>query len=319
MKEKVIFVTDPGADDALAILMALGASNHIDVLGLVCCFGNVPLSQTIKNAQGILALANRLSVPVIAGAAQPIDGRVSVADNAFGESGLGKAVLPQPAHARAPLQDATAWLAGTLNAHDTKTITLVCIAPLTNVAVFVQQQPMLAQRLKRVLVMGGCVRDLPAASGTRHGNITPEAEFNFNQDPVAASDALGLLQTLKIPAIVFPMDVTHQLLATEAVLARMRQRIAGPVGETIARLLWASEPLDRPKFGVPGAFIHDAVTIAWLLQPDWFICTPSLLAVRKTDGATVATAITSPLMVAQTIKQPGQVFDLAADCIAALF
>ncbi|WP_378951545.1 nucleoside hydrolase [Mesorhizobium sp. ANAO-SY3R2] len=196
----VIIDTDPGIDDAVAILLAL-KSAEFDVKGITTVAGNIGIATTTRNAGRILALEGRNDVPVIAGATGPLSRKGFDTADIHGNDGLGGVAFPDPLAAPAG-NDAVAWLRETLDTADAGSIAILALGPLTNIARLVQEHPDAAKRIGRVIAMGGAVYE--------PGNIGPRSEFNIAADPEAAEivfDA-GLEMTL------IPLDVTRKVRAT---------------------------------------------------------------------------------------------------------
>jgi purine nucleosidase/pyrimidine-specific ribonucleoside hydrolase len=197
---KVIIDTDPGIDDAVAILLAL-KSAEFDVIGITTVAGNIGIATTTRNAGRILALEGRVDVPVIAGAAGPLSRKGFDTADIHGNDGLGGVAFPD-ALSQPVAGDAVTWLRDTLHAAETDTIDILALGPLTNIARLVTEYPEAAGRIGRVIAMGGAVHE--------PGNIGPRAEFNIAADPEAAEIvfAAGLDMTL------IPLDVTRKVRAT---------------------------------------------------------------------------------------------------------
>ena len=251
---KIIIDTDPGQDDAVAILLAL-ASPELDVLGITAVAGNVPLELTALNARKVCELAGRPDLPVFAGCDRPVARDLVTAEHVHGKTGLDGAELPDPAM---PLQDAHAvdWLIETLRAEAPGTVTLCPLGPLTNIATALSRAPDIAPRIARIVLMGGAYFEV--------GNITPAAEFNIYVDPEAARTVFGA----GVPLTVVPLDCTHKALTTRA--RNDAFRAAGRVGEVVAGWTGFFERFDKEKYGSEGAPLHDPLTIAWLLRPELF-------------------------------------------------
>ena len=167
--------TDPGVDDALAILMALNSPDH-DVVGLSIAAGNVGLDHTVRNALKLCEVAGRNDVPVFVGAPQPLLHRAEDAAAVHGNDGFGDTGYP-PAQRQADAEHAALAIIRLSHEHAGR-LMIVALAPLTNVALALKLDPTLPQRVARLVVMGGAV--------TGHGNITPSGEFNTWFDPEAA-------------------------------------------------------------------------------------------------------------------------------------
>src|ERR1041385_2401382 len=175
MKRPIIIDTDPGIDDAVAILLAL-ASSELGLLGLVTVAGNLPLAATTTNARSLVELADRPDLPVYAGCARPLGRTRIAADEAHGAGGLGDLILPPPQHPPRAEHGAF-FLIDQLRAAEAHSITLCALGPLTNIAVALVMAPEIALGIAELVIMGG---------GT-HGNVTAAAEFNIHADPDASA------------------------------------------------------------------------------------------------------------------------------------
>ena len=253
--QKIIIDTDPGQDDAVAILLAL-ASPEIEVLGLTCVAGNVPLALTAKNARIICELAGRPDLPVYAGCDRPLKRDLVTAEHVHGKTGLDGIALPDPTM---PLAEGHAvdFLIETLRREPAGSVTLCPIGPLTNIATALHRAPEIAGRIRQIVLMGGAYFQV--------GNITPAAEFNIYVDPEAAD----IVFRSGIPLVVMPLDVTHKALTTRARIEAFRA-LGTRVGEAVASWTDFFERFDMEKYGSEGAPLHDPCTIAWLLRPDLF-------------------------------------------------
>lgn len=253
--QKIIIDTDPGQDDALAILLAL-ASPELEVLGICAVAGNVPLALTQVNARKVCALAGKPATPVYAGASRPLVRPLVTAEHVHGRTGLDGPDLPEPT---VPLQaqHAVDFIIETLRREPSGTVTLCTLGPLTNVALALQRAPDIAPRIQQVVLMGG--------GFSEGGNITPAAEFNIYVDPHAAH----LVFSSGIPLVVMPLDVTHQVLTTRQRLAAIGA-LGSPVARVVVELLEFFERYDEQKYGSDGGPLHDPCVIAYLLQPTLF-------------------------------------------------
>ena len=253
---KIIIDTDPGQDDAVAILLALASPDEIDLLGLTCVAGNVPLPLTARNARIVCELANRPDVPVFAGCDRPMGRALVTAEHVHGKSGLDGPALPEPTM---PLQDAHAvdFLIDTLRYEAPGTVTLVPIGPLTNIATAFTRAPDIVGRVHEIVLMGGAYFQV--------GNITPAAEFNIHVDPQAAD----IVFRAGAPITVMPLDVTHRALVTRPRNDAFRA-LGNAVGVAVAEMTDFFERFDREKYGSDGAPLHDPCTIAYLLEPALF-------------------------------------------------
>ena len=255
MTHRIIIDTDPGQDDAMAILLAL-ASPEIELLGITAVAGNVPLNLTARNARTVCELAGRPDVKVFAGCDAPLTRKLVTAEHVHGKSGLDGADLPAP---KMPLQPTHAvdFLIDTLRTEPAGTVTLVPIGPLTNIATALTRAPDIAPRIRRIVLMGGAYFEV--------GNITPTAEFNIYVDPEAAEITLNA----GIPLTMLPLDATHQALTTRPRIEAFRA-LGTPVSQAVCGWLDFFERFDVEKYGAEGGPLHDPCTIAWLLAPDLF-------------------------------------------------
>ena len=273
---KIIIDTDPGQDDAAAIMLALG-SPELEILGLTIVAGNVPLDLTTRNALMICELSGRLDVEVFAGAKGPLIGPQVTAEHAHGKSGLDGPDMFKPSITLQP-RYAPDFLVETILKEDEKTVTLCPIGPLTNIALALKLEPKIAPRIKQIVLMGG--------GYFAQGNITPSAEFNIFADPEAAK----IVFNCGAPIIMMPLDVTHQILTTKARVEKIKA--AGNTASlALAKMLSFYSRYNSKKYGNDGAPLHDPTTIAWLLKPELFNgkhCNVEIETESKiTRGATV--------------------------------
>lgn len=253
MAEKIIIDTDPGQDDAFAILLAL-ASPEVDLLGITTVAGNVPLSLTHRNARQVLELAGRSEVPVFAGCARPMAVPLVTAEHVHGATGLDGAELPEPVM---PLQDrhAVEFIIDTLMKEPEGSVTLCPLGPLTNIGTALTKAPEIASRIRRIVLMGGGLFE--------GGNITPAAEFNIFVDPQAAA----IVFASGVPIVMMPLDVTHKVRTTRERVERIRA-LEGEFGTVTAGWLDYFERFDEEKYGTDGGPLHDPNVIAYLIRPE---------------------------------------------------
>ena len=256
MARKIIIDTDPGQDDAVAILLALASPDELEVLGITAVAGNVPLALTAKNARKVCEVAGRPDVQVYAGCDRPLAHTLVTAEHVHGKTGLDGPDLPEPLM---PLQDqhAVDYIIETLRAEAPGTITICPLGPLTNIATALQKAPDIAARIQEIVLMGGAYFQV--------GNITPAAEFNIYVDPEAAE----IVFKSGIPIVVMPLDVTHKALVTPPRNEAFRQLGTDP-GRTVAAWTDFFERFDKEKYGSAGAPLHDPTVIAYLIQSDLF-------------------------------------------------
>ncbi len=253
---KIIIDTDPGQDDAVAILLALASPVEIDVLGVVAVAGNVPLPLTEKNTRIICELAGRPDIPVFAGCDAPMARKLVTAEHVHGKTGLDGPQLPEPTM---PLQaqHGVDYIIETLRTEPPGTVTLVPIGPLTNIGVAFKRAPDIIERVQEIVLMGGAYFEV--------GNITPAAEFNIYVDPEAADIVFNSGATIT----VMPLDVTHKALTSAKWIADIKA-LDTDVGRMVASWTDFFERFDIEKYGSQGAPLHDPCTIAYLINSDLF-------------------------------------------------
>ena len=250
---KIIIDTDPGQDDAVAILLALG-SPELEVMGITCVAGNVPLSLTQRNARIVCELAGRTDIPVFAGASRPMVEPLVTAEHVHGKTGLNGPELWEPTM---PLrkEHAVDFIVKTLRTNRDGAVTLCVLGPLTNIALALIKAPDIADHIREIVLMGG--------GSFEGGNITPAAEFNIYVDPHAAK----VVFSSGIPLVVMPLDLTHKTLTTRPRVARF-EAMGSKVGTFTAQMLGFFERFDMEKYGSEGAPLHDPNVIAYLLKPE---------------------------------------------------
>ena len=209
MARSIIVDTDPSPDDAVAFLMALGSPDELDLLAITTVGGNAPLALTTKNALKALELVGRGDTPVYAGASGPLCRVLETAEYVHGENGFEGYDLPEPA-----LKPAAGFapeaIVDLVMARPERTVTMCCLAPLTNLALALAREPRLAARLERIVLMGGAFSE--------GGNVSPCAEYNIYVDPEAARRVFAC----GAPIVMIPLDCTHQALTTKVRLQRLR-------------------------------------------------------------------------------------------------
>lgn len=255
MMRKLIILTDPGQDQAAAILMILGQRQAFDVLGLVATAGNINLEHTVTNCLKLMELAGRPDVPVFAGCPHPIIRPLVMAEHVHGPTGLDGPDLPPPS-IKAREKHGVDFIIDTVRAHPGE-ITICALSPVTNLAMALRKAPDMAGKIREVVAMLGAYFEV--------GNITPTAEFNCYVDPEAADIVLraGIRTTL------LPLDVTHRMRSTRARLDAMRA-LANRCGVATAEMLEFSETFDLKKYGWEGAPLHGPCVPAFMLAPEMF-------------------------------------------------
>jgi purine nucleosidase len=261
---RVIIDTDPGIDDAAAILLAM-ASPEIEILGLVTVAGNVPLAAVTENALKLCELGGQPQIPVHAGADRPLVRHLETAEHIHGSTGMDGTELPAP-RKQAEAVHGVAWLIATLRAAAPRSITLIVLGPQTNIALALRQAPEIIAAIRDVVVMGG-------ATVAEGGNVTPHAEFNIYVDPEAAAAVFAAL-----PVTLVTLDVARKVIGTQARLDRLRANGNAP---SVALADMLGFYAGRGKGNEP---MYDPLTIAWLLRPELFTERRAEIRVDIGDG-----------------------------------
>ncbi len=250
MKHKIILDCDPGHDDAIAILLA---AHHpeIDLLAITTVAGNQSVDKTTHNALKVCSLANIRNVPIARGMDRPLVRPARHAANIHGESGMDGPHIPEPDIELAPQHGVDLLIE--LLMHSDGDITIVPTGPLTNIAAAMRREPAILPKIKAISLMGGAI-------GV--GNRMPAAEFNIWADPEAAAIVFACGR----PITMSPLEVTHQALATDEVIGRLRAAHR-PVADFAAGLLVFFGDTYRNVFGFPAPPVHDPCAVAAVIDP----------------------------------------------------
>lgn len=289
MPRRIIIISDPGQDQAAALLLILGSPEDFDVLGLVAVAGNVRLDKTVRNARQVLELAGRSAIPVFAGTARPLQRALVTAEHVHGPEGLDGPVLPDPAM-KVQKQHGVDFIIETLRREPPGSVTICSLSPLTALATAMVQAPDIAARIGEIVMMAGAYFE--------GGNITPRAEFNVFVDPHAAD--VVLRSGAKITML--PLDVTHRMRSTPARLQALRA-LGNRCGIALAEMLEFSEAFDLRKYGWEGAPLHGPCVPAFMLRPELF----------KGRDVHVAVEAGSELTMGMTVVDFWHVTDKAAN------
>ena len=293
---KIILDCDPGHDDAVAILLALASPGELELLGITCVAGNVPLTLTRMNALRVCELAGRKDVPIYSGCERPMVRTLVTAEAVHGQSGLDLpdgSTLPDPDMAL-QAQHAVDFIIETLLSEPAGSVTLCPTGPLTNVAVAMVRAPEIIPRIAEIVLMGG--------AAINPGNVTPAAEFNIYVDPHAAD----VVFRSGVPLVMMGLDVTHQVLVTTPRKEAIRTS-GGRVSAAVADLLTFYCSFDLAKYRMEGGPLHDPCVIAYLIDPTLF----SLKHVH------VAVETASELTMGQTVADWWAVTDRPPNCHVA--
>ena len=255
-KPRIILDTDPGIDDALAILLAL-AEPRVSLEAITVCYGNCSLDQGVLNALSILELAQADHLPIARGADRPLVQPLLLAPETHGNSGLGYAQLPSPELLPDPTPAVT-LLTERILANPGE-ITVVAVGPLTNLALALRTEPRLLEAIKDVYIMGGAIR--------YDGNTTPQAEFNAYSDPHAAH----IVFHSGLPITLVPLDVTYQVVFTSDDLSRL-QKLEVPLTRFIADATRFYMEFHDEYQQISGCVINDPLALAITYLPELVDC-----------------------------------------------
>ncbi|MDH1632485.1 nucleoside hydrolase [Pseudomonas mosselii] len=286
----LIIDTDPGADDVVALLLAMASPEELKIRAITTVAGNVRLEKTSRNARLAREWAGREEIPVYAGAGRPMVRTPIYAANVHGEEGLTGVKVHEP---KKPLANGNAvqYLIDTLGAAEPHSITVAMLGPQTNLALALIQKPEIVNGIKEVVVMGG--------AHFNGGNITPAAEFNLFADPHAAEVVLAS----GVKLTYLPLDVTHKVLTSDARLKQLAA-VNNNASKLVVDILNAYIKFDMDNYGMPGGPVHDASVIAYLLKPELFKGRQVHMVVDSREGPTFGQTIADWYGV---LKQPANV------------
>lgn len=249
-RQRIVLDCDPGHDDAVAILLAARAPG-IQLEAITTVAGNQTVDKTAYNALRVCSLAGIHSVPIAKGMAQPLVRELVTAPSIHGSSGLDGPSLPEPTISLAPLH-AVDLLIELLLASEGD-LTLVATGPLTNIATAMRREPAIVPKIQQIVLLGGSIG---------LGNWTPAAEFNIYVDPEAAH----IVFTCGRPVTMIGLDVTHTVLATPEIRARVRA-LETPVAHLVDDLLGFFAETYREVFGFAAPPLHDPCAVAHVVDP----------------------------------------------------
>lgn len=266
MPETIVIDTDPGQDDAVALLLAFASRDALDLKAITTVAGNVPVAQTTANTLRIRDLAKAGDIPVYCGAEVPLVVPLETAEFVCGPDGLAGANLPGPASSAASGHAVDAIIAICRAAPD-EGVTLCPLGPLTNLALAFRLAPDILPKVKRIVLMGGAIG---------LGNITPAAEFNTYTDPHAAAVVFGCGR----PIVMFGLGVTLQAIASHAQITRIGE-LGNATGKAVHGMLTRPRPGGLGSDGHP---MHDPCIVAFLLWPELFEGRDCFVTVETGDG-----------------------------------
>ncbi|ODT66907.1 MAG: nucleoside hydrolase [Pelagibacterium sp. SCN 63-23] len=278
---KVIFDTDPGIDDAMALLY-LSKLPEIDLLGITTVVGNADIETTTRNAL-FLKQKFGLTAPVVRGAGRTLDG-VEKAEPVIvhGVNGLGEIDIPDVDQAGLRAGEASQFIIDTLKAHPGE-VTIIAVGRMTNLALALRAEPEVAGLAKQVIIMGGAF-----GYQGRSGNITPAAEANIHGDPVAADEIFAA----SWPVVVVGLDVTHDIILDNDYLATLSREV-GENGALLAQMCDHYARFYKEIMGFSGVVGHDLLAVTYALHPEWFETRRGPVLVVR-DGIAVGQTIQMP-------------------------
>jgi len=275
MAEKIIYDTDPGIDDALGLLL-LAASPEIDLLAITVTHGNTSQEKCLNNALKLVELTGIKKVPVARGAEEPLVKELSVAEETHGEGGLGYAILPKSAIS--PCSELAHDLIIRVVRENPGEVTLLCVGPMTNIALAFLKAPEIVSKVRRIVSMGGAIH--------YPGNVTPQAEYNVFCDP----EAFEIVLKSGIDFTLVPLDVTYQCILTTDHLEKIteaRSEIRNFIFDSTRFYMEFHEDYQ----GIKGCAINDPLAVAILLDP----------TLVKNRNYFLTIELTSPTSKAKTI------------------
>ncbi len=309
---RLIIDTDPGQDDAVALLAALASPEELDILAITSVAGNVPLELTTKNCLALVELARRPEVPVYRGSIRPMVKKLVTAEYVHGPTGLDGSGLDDPELQAADGHAVDRMIDILMGAGDGE-ITVCTLGPLTNVGMAIAREPRVVPKIGELVMMGGGFFE--------GGNTTPAAEFNMFVDPHAAH----IVFSSGVPIVMMPLDVTHKAF-TDADRLRQFADLGTRAGASVAGMLDFYDRYDMEKFGAQGAPLHDPTVIAYLLAQELFSGKHVHVAIETssplTEGMTVVdwwgvTGMEPNALVMREIDADG-FFDLLVERIGRL-
>ena len=313
-RRRIIIDCDPGQDDAIALFLAFGAVKALEILGITTVGGNVGIELTERNARLVAEMAGRFDAKIFAGCARPMVREPIAADYYHGPTGMGGFEITEP---KIPLQQghAVEWLVRTLMSEPDRSVSLACLAPITNIAMALVLEPRIADKIAEVVFMGGAQRE--------GGNTTPTSSFNVYCDPHAAHVVLSS----GVPMVFVNLDVTHQLVMT-----RQRLDAIAAIGNrasatTHAMLTWDhARRLAKYGAGAAGLPVSDLSVIAYLIEPRLFTGQRLNVVIELSNGAAFGQTVVD--VWGLTDRKPNAlwlqsadadaVFDLLVGCLRQL-
>jgi len=300
MRKRVIIDTDPGIDDALALMLAL-KSDELHIEAVTTVSGNVSLEQATKNAALLLELLDPGPRPILAmGFEHPVENGFTRSQSVHGSDGLGglhrftnrdgALGYPEPTFSGS-LPDAIDILFDLVNRYPDE-LTLITLGPLTNLAQALEKDAAQTRRLREVIIMGGAIK-VP-------GNITPAAEFNIFADPHGAQQVFqsDLSMTL------VPLDVTEKVCLTAEDMNQLSRDMDQPLGEFVRHITGHSMDYMSKARGISGIYLHDPLAVGAAIDPMMAATSPLHVAVETGKGITRGMTLADTRAISEHLKQP---------------
>ena len=297
----VLIDTDPGIDDAIALLLAL-RSPELEVRGISVVHGNVPVDAGTANTFKVLDLAGRPEVPVARGAAAPLLRPATHAEIVHGRDGLAE-LIPPPEEFALHEDYGPGFLVHTLEEAG-EAMTIITLGPLTNMAIALLSAPAAAERIERIVIMGGAVRV--------EGNVTPSAEFNIYADPEAAAVVLRS----GVPVTLVGLDVTMKATVTGETGRRLAEA-EEPVERFVGQLISHIAGVYRTYYGMDGMAMHDPLAVAVAIDPSLVRTEPLHVEVETGAGLAAGRTIADFWKIPEPRGEPNA--DVALDVEAEKF
>ncbi len=302
-KKKIIIDTDPGHDDAIALMLAI-LSKELKVLGITTVAGNVPLELTTINALKICDLLHNKEIEVFSGAEKPLKRKLITAEHVHGKTGLDGPYLPEPI-SKKNRDNAHDFIINSLEKFDSKTITICALGPLTNIAKVIVEKPHIAKKIKEIILMGG--------SFFEGGNITPVSEFNIFVDPESAK----IVFNSEIPITMFPLDVTHKVLANKEFINSFK-KFKNPLGDVVFSLLEFFSRYDVKKYKFLGPPLHDPNVIIYLLNPNFYVGKKLNVEIETSSELTLGMTVIDWWQVTNRKKNANFIYDVDTKSVLSL-
>ena len=301
---KIIIDTDPGQDDAFAVLFALGSPAELEVVALTTVGGNVPLALTSRNALQLIELAKRVDIPVFAGCPGPMVKKLITAEYVHGPTGIDGLEVPEPV-TRLQAQHAVNFLVEKIMASPEGELTVCTLGPMTNLGMAMALEPRIIPRIREVVLMGG--------GFFQGGNATPTAEFNIYVDPHAAH----VVFESGVPLTMASIDCTYTALMTPEWINSLRA-VGTRTAIQAANMADFFRRYGSHKFATDARPIHDACVTGFLLAPHLFQQKQCNVAIELMSPATIGMTMVDWWNVTEKRKNCNVLGRIEADGFFAL-